>query len=167
MIISVDELKKYITTDLADEVLEAKLQALETAIRKYTNNNFQNRNKRIIVNIVNGNLELSGYRYISEDDTIQISGSSYNDGVYTLSTDMNLFDENDVLVTKIEYPSDVKMGVVNLLDWEINKRNKVGVASETISRHSVTYFNMDGDNSLIGYPKSLVGFLKPYMKARF
>ena len=167
MIISVEELKKYITTDLADEVLEMKLQALESAIRKYTNNNFQNRNKRIIVNIVNGNLELKGYPYINEGDTIQISDSKYNDGVYTLSTDMNLFDENSVLVTKVEYPLEIKMGVVNLLDWDINKRDKVGVASETISRHSVTYFNMDGDNSLIGYPKSLVGFLNPYMKARF
>ena len=26
---------------------------------------------------------------------------------------------------------------------------------------------MDGDNSLMGYPKSLLGFLTPYMKARF
>lgn len=167
MIISVEELRKYITTDLTDEVLETKLQALESAIRKYTNNNFQNRNKRVIVDIVNGNLELNGYQYINEGDTIQISDSNYNDGVYTLSTDMNLFNENSVLVTKVEYPAEIKMGVVNLLDWDINKRDKVGVASETISRHSVTYFNMDGDNSLIGYPKSLVGFLKPYMKARF
>ncbi len=30
-----------------------------------------------------------------------------------------------------------------------------------------TYFNMDGDNSVMGYPRSLLGFLKPYMKARF
>ena len=167
MIISVEEFKKHVTTDLADEVLEMKLQALESAIRKYTNNNFQNRNKRVIVNIVNGNLELDGYEYITEGDTIQISDSVYNNGVYTLSTDMNLFDENNVLVTKVEYPLDIKLGLINLLDWEINKREKVGVASETISRHSVTYFNMDGDNSLIGYPKSLVGFLRPYIKARF
>jgi len=30
-----------------------------------------------------------------------------------------------------------------------------------------TYINMDGDNSVMGYPRSLLGFLKPYMKARF
>ena len=30
-----------------------------------------------------------------------------------------------------------------------------------------TYFNMDGDNSVMGYPRSLLVFLKPYMKARF
>ena len=66
-----------------------------------------------------------------------------------------------------QYPMDVKMGVVNLMKWEQNNRERVGVQSESISRHSVTYFNMDGDNSVMGYPRSLLGFLKPYMRARF
>ena len=70
-------------------------------------------------------------------------------------------------VLKVEYPADIKMGVINLMKWDKENRSKVGVQSETISRHSVTYFNMDGDNSSLGYPKSLTGFLKPYMKARF
>ena len=65
------------------------------------------------------------------------------------------------------YPMDVKMGVINLMKWELNNRDKVGVASESISRHSVTYFDLTGDNSTMGYPKALTGFLKPYMKARF
>ena len=50
---------------------------------------------------------------------------------------------------------------------QLDNGDKVGVQSETISRHSVTYFNLDGDNSSMGFPKSLTGFLKPYMKARF
>ena len=78
-----------------------------------------------------------------------------------------LIDEDEILITKIKYPYDVKMGVVNMLKWELGNRDKVGIQSETISRHSVTYFNMDGDNSTIGYPKSLIGFLEPYKKARF
>ena len=78
-----------------------------------------------------------------------------------------LTDESGVLVTKVYYPTDIRMGVVNMLRWDIDNRDKVGIQSETISRHSVTYFNMDGDNSSIGYPKSLVGFMNPYMKARF
>jgi len=65
------------------------------------------------------------------------------------------------------YPMDVKMGVINLMKWELNNRDKVGVASESISRHSVTYFDMTGDNSSMGYPKALLGFLKPYRRARF
>lgn len=57
--------------------------------------------------------------------------------------------------------------VVNMMQWDMENRDKVGIQSETISRHSVTYFNLDGDNSTIGFPKSLIGFLKPYKKARF
>lgn len=68
---------------------------------------------------------------------------------------------------KGEYPMDVKMGVVNLMKWELGSREKIGVASESISRHSVTYFDMSGDNSIMGYPKALMGFLRPYMRARF
>ena len=67
----------------------------------------------------------------------------------------------------VVYPADIKMGVVALMKWELDNRGKVGVSSETISRHSVTYFELTGDNSLMGYPKPLLGFLKPYKKARF
>ncbi|MCF0106689.1 MAG: hypothetical protein HUJ53_08005, partial [Holdemanella sp.] len=76
-------------------------------------------------------------------------------------------DEPQVLVTKVEYPIDVKMGVVGMLKWQLTNGDKTGISSETISRHSVTYFSMDGSNTSIGFPTSLVGYLKPYMKARF
>lgn len=177
MILSVEELKKYISTDVQDAVLEGKLQALEILIRKYTNNNFQQRAVRTI------GICTSEHRIICDrimpfkaGDTIQISNSEYNpDRLCTiaeisenvLKVYEDICNEDYVLITRITYPMDVKMGVVNMLQWDIENRSKVGIQSETISRHSVTYFNMDGDNSLIGYPKSLVGFLKPYMKARF
>lgn len=115
MIMTVTELRQFITTDEEDAVLEMKLQALESSIHGYTSNDF----KRVL---------------------------EKNNG---------------------EYPADVKMGVVNLMKWELESRDKIGVASETISRHSVTYFAMDGDNSIMGYPKPLMGFLKPYKRARF
>ena len=41
MIMSVEEFKTFVQSDLTDNVLEAKLQALELLIRRYTNNNFQ------------------------------------------------------------------------------------------------------------------------------
>ena len=110
-----------------------------------------------------------------DNDTVEISQSLFNDGLYVIqdiedsliTLNKNLMDESDVLVTKVEYPVDVVMGVVNMLQWDLSNRKKVGIQSETISRHSVTYFNMDGDNSIMGYQKSILGFLKPYMKARF
>lgn len=114
MLMTVEELRKYITTDEKDEVLEAKLQALELSIQGYTNNDFK--------------------RHLTDTG---------------------------------EYPMDVKMGVVNLLKWDLNMRDKVGVASESISRHSVTYVDQTGANTVIGYPVALMGFLKPYKRARF
>lgn len=174
MIISVEQAKKYIKTDEIDEVLEVKLQALELLIRKYTNNNFQNRNIRFISPAINSELYLST-KLLKVGDTLEVSQSVYNDGLYVIKAindnvitlDKPLIDENKMLVTKVVYPFDVQMGIINMLKWDLDNRNKIGIASESISRHSVTYFNMDGDNSSIGYPKSLVGFLKPYMKARF
>lgn len=177
MIMTVDELKKYVDTKEKAPVLEAKLQALELLIRKYTNNNFQDRSRRFVAPVDT----VTGFQYASElfkaGDTVQVSESRYNDGLYTIkAVDMDnrhievneeLVRESLVMVTKIGYPMDIKLGIANMLSWDLNNRDKVGVQSETISRHSVTYFNMDGDNSLMGYPKSLLGFLKPYMKARF
>lgn len=174
MIISVEEAKKHIKTDLEDSVLEAMLQALELAIRGYTNNNFQNRGIRYKCPVIAQKLYLAS-PMLEVGDTVQISGSFHNNGIYTI-TEMDedfialnekLVGESDVMVTKVVYPKDVQIGALNMLKWDLENRDKVGVQSETISRHSVTYFNMDGDNSIMGYPKSLLGFLKPYMKARF
>ena len=174
MIISVENLKKHIETSLPDEVLEAKLQALELLIRKHTNNNFQNRGFRFNCPVMTTKLYLST-PLLKVGDTVQISESIYSNGIYVIKAvedgfmelDKALIDESDVLVTKVEYPMDVVLGAVNMMKWDLENRDKVGIQSETISRHSVTYFNMDGDNSSMGYPKSLLGFLVPYMKARF
>ncbi len=174
MLMTVEKLKSYITTDESDSMLEGKLQALESLIRNYTHNNFQLKNIRSRSEIIDG-LILKPPEHISAGDTIQISDSLLNNGVYTvieitengLTVDGDLLDCKKNLITKIRYPPDVVMGAVNMLKWDIENREKVGIQSETVSRHSVTYFNMDGDNSVMGYPKSLLGFLKPYMKARF
>lgn len=173
MIMTINELKSYITTTKADSVLEAMLQALELSIRAYTNNNFQIRGIRSVGKIEGGILYCDTSK-LSNGNTIQISESKMNNSLVTIENMSSgaipvpgAFDEASVLVTLVAYPQDVKMGVVNMIKWDLENRDKVGIQSETISRHSVTYFNMDGDNSSMGYPKSLLGFLKPYKKARF
>ena len=175
MIISVEELRQHVTTDKTDSELEMMLQALEQAIRKYTNNNFQHTGYRREADIVGGCLIVESVNPFAVGDTVQISESQFSNGIYTvalsedsvLALNESVPDEDRVLLTKVVYPADVKMGAVNMLKWDLENRGKVGIQSETISRHSVTYFNMDGANSVIGYPKSLLGFLKPYRKARF
>lgn len=175
MLMTVAELRQHIETDESDQILESKLKALELMIRAYTNNNFQHRGYRAMADITDGVLITEGTQPFRVGDTVQISTSSRNDGLYTVTAADDYTatvaeetsNEIAVVVTKVVYPMDVKMGVVNLMKWEQTNRDKVGVASESISRHSVTYFNMDEGNSIMGYPASLMGFLRPYHKARF
>lgn len=169
MIISVNELKKNPKfAEYDDERLEMELRAIEQAIRSYTNNNFQDRRKRIVCPSWNGVLQGAG-PWFKTGDTVEVSKSN-NAGLYVITAidgekitvDGELYDEVQNYVTKVVYPADVVAGAVRMLDWKLTQSDKVGVQSESISRHSVTYFNMDGDNSIMGYPKSLIGFLKPY-----
>ena len=115
MIMSVEELRRYVDTEMEDQALEARLQALELSIKGYTNNNF-----------------------------------------------LRVLEEHSG-----EYPMDVKMGVVGLIKWENGIGKKQGIASETISRHSVTYESTTEENFALCYPKKLLGFLQPYVCARF
>lgn len=154
--------------------LERKLKALENTIRSHTNNNFQNRSVRFQARSVDNKL-FGTSPYLKVGDTVQISRSDVNDGLYeitelldgSIAVNKELFNESLNLVTKIEYPDDVQEGVINLMLWEIENRKKVGVKSESISRHSITYFDLDKNNQVMGYPVSLLGFLQPYMRARF
>lgn len=177
MIVTVDEvlsLPEFINAD-KDQV-KKKLDALEAMVRKYTNNNFQNRNIRFSASSEDHILK-GCHPFIRKGDTLQISDSEVNDGLYvvtevdleakTVTVDNELFPVPHNLVTKIVYPADVKEGVINLMKWENSMRDKVGIQSETLSRHSVTYFNQDANNQVMGYPASLMGFLKAYIKARF
>ena len=178
MILTVSELKQYITTEETDQVLEAKLQALELLIRAYTNNNFQIRAFRAVAVAVaaENKLLFNSPVPFKVGDTLQLTESDFMpgelvtvvtvaDGYVTVKEELT--DESGVVVTKVKYPQDVKMGIVNLMKWELDNREKVGVASESISRHSVTYVDQTGENTVMGYPVALMGFLKPYRKARF
>lgn len=174
MVITVDEAKKLVgLEEWTDEKIKHKLKAIEKAIRSYTHNNFQSRAARSICGIVAQNL-YGNILGVKAGDTVQISQSMFNDGLYTimsidgemLTLDAKLIDEPEVLAIKIIYPEDVKECALNLLEWERENRSKVGIKSETLSRHSVTYFDMDSNNQVNGYPVSLMGCLKPYRKCR-
>lgn len=67
----------------------------------------------------------------------------------------------------IVYPYDLKLGLINIFKWEMENRDKIGISSETISRHSVSYNNLSNEDTECGYPKFLMSFLDPYRKARF
>lgn len=176
MIMTVAELKKHIATDAEDQALEAKLQGLELLIRAYTNNNFQVRAVRREADVVGGLFIVEALTPFNAGDTVQVTDSALNEGLYTVKSvtdstftvnESGLREEIDVLCTLVEYPEDVKMGVANMLKWELDRREKVGLASETISRHTTTFIDLTGENASMGYPKALIDFLCPYMRARF
>lgn len=168
------------------EMVQLKINGIESAIRAYTNNNFIVRGARIKAASSNGLLRGSS-PYIKGGDRVQIVKSGLinengalisvgmNDGLYDvmaveddyISLDETLYnaDFNDVFL--VRYPEAIKAGVIELLKWDATGRDKVGVASESISRHSVSYYQFSDSEMLMGYPSSLMGFLKPYVKARF
>lgn len=175
MIVSIDDIASMPDFTGQDaNMLQKKLNALELIIRKYTNNNFQNRHIRFTGNSLNDRI-FGGHPFIRVGDTIQISESEVNDGLYVVTeigkdfirVDKELYTVDFNMITKVVYPEDIQVGIINLLKYEVEMRDKVGIKSETISRHSVTYFDLDASNQVMGYPVSLLGFLKPYMKARF
>lgn len=68
---------------------------------------------------------------------------------------------------EIVWPDDIKLGIVGLMQYTKATEGREGVASETISRHSVSYTAQTGADSVAGYPAYLMGFIKPYERARF
>jgi hypothetical protein len=174
MIISIEQAKALIDlADWKDEKIEMKLKAVEQTIRAYTNNNFQVRGYRVQASIANGALVSESPIPFSIGDTIQISESRLNCGLYmilatedtTFTVSDELKDEDAVLVTKIVYPADVIDCCLNLLEWSKNYGGKVGIKSETLSRHSVTY--EDSATLFMGFPIGILNGLKLYKKARF
>lgn len=173
MILTVDEARS-LCPGMTDEAIQTQLDAIEGIIRAYTNNNFQVRMARFCASSAGRSLA-GASPYIKVGDTVQISQSGVNDGLYTVEAvfdsrtelSRSLYEVERNLVTKIEYPAAVKAVARNLLKWEVENRAKVGIKSETLSRYSVTYADQGAADQVMGYPVSLLGGLKPYMRARF
>ena len=172
MIISVEDLKKQVNCGIAtDDAIIARLDSIESVIRVYTNNNFQNRGVRF----TGRSDELNVYgvpTYFAVGDTVQISGSTVNDGLYQVASvqsdyiqlDRPLMPTEYNIVTKIQYPADVIQCAIDLYQWKQNMGEKVGIKSETISRHSVTY--EDSATLFMGYPVGILNGLILHKKAR-
>lgn len=171
MIISIEELRliNELST-LSDIQLEMMSKGIEDFIRKYTNNNFINKNVTYNTPSVDGKLNAVSPMF-NIGDTVIISNSKYNNGLYVIQSldgtlDKTLFDDDNNKVTLVKYPESVKLGVIKLLQYNAVMDGKMGIASESISRHSVSYSQPTSD-AIGGYPSSLMSFLKPYVKARF
>lgn len=174
MIITAADYKSYYSTELADWALEDHLRALELFIRGYTNNPFQVPGARRDADIVGG-VFVTDSPPFRPGDTIQVTKSALNQGLYTVAQVTavsftaleSALDEQAVRVTLVRYPEDVRMGAAALLNWQLENEEHTGVQSESISRHSIAYQALTADNTRMGYPLSLMGFLSPYQRVRF
>lgn len=183
LILSLEEAKNIlkIKDDSQDFELELKLKALETMIRNKTNNKFLDTrvrvNKILVFNegntITGVNFKVLGFRV---GNTIDIDDSIQNNGFYTIEDLSETYikvkediqeEECNCLITKVNYPYDIKLGVIKLLQYDNKMADKIGIKQETIARVSTTYFDMGSNESVEGYPSALLKFIDKYKKLRW
>ena len=175
MIISLEEALK-LDADATQETCDG----LETMVRKLTNNNFQLIKFRVRgLRLSGSTIKASSGRVdiFKPDDTIEINGTDYNDGLYvvesvsndaiTIRGDFITETNSGAIATKVSYPADVLTGVKKLIAYDAKMRDKAGIKSETVARWSVTYYDVTAAESSEGYPVSLLGFLDKYRKLRW
>ena len=156
MIITIEELKTVSElSDLPNDQLSTMCEGIEDFIRQYTNNNFTVKNVTFNTPSTNGKLATVSPLF-KVGDTVLISNSKYNNGVYLLTDvygtlDKELFDDDNNKVTLVKYPPAIKLGVIKLLQYNAKMDSKMGISSESISRHSVSYTQPSSD-SIGGYP---------------
>lgn len=167
--------------DLDPDIEQEDLDAFEEAVRRLTNNNFQNKNVRfkgldiVEPNIIKVKSEIKGLRI---GDAVEINYSDFNNGLYVVKElsekEIAVQEEafyaeksSDLMLTKVEYPADIKRGIKKLIEYYLKMADKIGIKSQTISRMHTTYYNVDASDNTEGYPASLLSFLDKYEKMRW
>lgn len=173
MLLSIDAAK-----ELKHTVTQEELDGLEATIRGITNNKFQNIKIRYQKFEVKNENELVFSKqpvFLRQGDTIEISQTDVNDGLFVIKSlqdntiilrDCQLFNGlfKAGFITKIEYPKDIIMGVQKLLQYSNKMGNKVGIKSESVSRMSIQYYDVNAGDNVEGYPSALFSFLNKHKK---
>ena len=164
-----------------DSITQEDLDAFEVAFRSLTNNNFQNKHIRFKdIEFVGENLiavkdPIVG---IKTGDTIEVNYSHYNDGLYVIEsidgkqitvqgTPFFVANTGGSMLTLVQYPADIARGIKKLIAYDKKMASKIGIKSESISRMSITYYDVNASENIDGYPASLLSFLTKYEKMRW
>lgn len=172
MLIAAKDYAKY-GLDPTDASLEFKLSVIEHKIRSATNNGFHVSQAVSEAPSYGGVLSL-GSALWRVGDTVDISRPDINAGLYVIDRidgvevtfDRPLFDAPTNRAMLVRYPADVVAGAVAMIDYDRRMTGKAGVASESLSRHSVSYVQPTDGNLFKGYPADVTSFMRPYIKAR-
>lgn len=173
MLISIGDLRALIQTDESDYALAVRLSAIEAKIRSYTNNSFIVGGTAAPIAIKDGRV-LGAFRLFRPGDSVELMHTRASDGLYSVVSiepdgyclSDRLIDSEEGTMSLVRYPKDVVMGAIDMLRYDLETAGREDVASETISRHSVTYREPSSSGSILGYPAKLTAFLKPYRRAR-
>lgn len=177
MIISLSDAQQ-----INSSVTQADLDAFEQTIRQLTANTFQVKGVRAHGITIAGDAvsfkrdELT--KSIIEGDTLEMHGAGANDGLYTVKakTEHHITLDRpprvsgsfpNAILSLVVYPADIRAGVIKLLQYDAKMGSKVGVKSETVSRMSTTYYDVNSSESMSGYPANLMSFIKKYEKMRW
>lgn len=181
MLISVNDLKTiysdYDFSKFTDERIRRKLEAIEQLVIEYTNNHFYNRDIKTDCTVDYNNTLQGNFKAFNDGDTVELYNKSTSLGLFVIQEknddtsvvlDSPFVEIDDMKMVKVEYPTAIVEGCIDLLNYDLNVKNinKLGVASESISRHSVSYVTRNDSNMAMGYPSELLTFLKPYMEWR-
>ena len=164
-----------------DSITQEDLDAFEVAFRSLTNNSFQNKHIRFKdIEFVGENLiavkdPIVG---IKTGDTIEVNYSHYNDGLYVVEEltgkqikvqgkPFFVANTSGSMITLVQYPADVKAGLKKILSYNLKMADKIGIKSESISRMSTTYYDVNASETVDGYPAAIVSFLQKYEKMRW
>lgn len=175
MIITLEEAQK-----VKPDATEQDLLSVEAAIRQLTNNRFYrevNRQPAVRYNVEIKDGELitrSDIQGIRVGDRIELAGTYYNPELLTVESvegkkilinkAEELLDEkrSGMFITLIQYPADVKAGVVNLLKYQHKMGDKMGLKSISIARVTHTYYDVTANDNVEGVPASLFDFIRKY-----
>ena len=164
-----------------DSITQEDLDAFEVAFRSLTNNSFQNKHIRfkgiefMANNLIAVKDPIVG---IKTGDTIEVNYSHYNDGLYVIEsidgkqikvqgTPFFVANTGGSMLTLVQYPADIARGIKKLIAYDKKMASKIGIKSESISRMSITYYDVNASENIDGYPASLLSFLTKYEKMRW
>lgn len=162
------------------DITQAQLDAFEVMVRNYTHNHFQVKGARFYnLTITSTGLEMQAPSWLSVDDTLEISGTLFNNGIYMVSeitdTEIVLVGHNKLrtetalkaYASLVKYHADIAQGILKLIKYDFKMSDKVGIKSELISRMRTDYYDISTGENAEGYPKALIAFLTKYEKIQW
>ncbi|WPC08611.1 hypothetical protein [Globicatella sp. PHS-GS-PNBC-21-1553] len=160
-------------------ITQDDIDALEQKVRALSNNKFhhphiKNFNLALMEKTITTPEELIGYKV---GDRIEIVGTKYNDGLYTvkavdnhtITVEQEFISETNTkaFVVKIDYPLDVVNGIKQIIIYNKKMASKIGIKSESVARMSVTYHDINKSDNSEGIPSSYWNFIKKYRKLKW